>query len=347
MIIAIPAHVANALSLDLNEELEHLREVVGLRGLGVGPLLTDEGLNQLLNLLERPQPAAAEICEPVYPVRQWCFRTIELDSAPVAYVVEVPKASVTDAPPTDAQKTLVQAWMSLPDLCTAEHQQKRNILLVLWLVTAHPAQELVRAMIAARPPTRIGVNGCAWSGATNIELRTGNRVFTHSDPALLRRLFTEACTQVVGRWRYLSFYRILENGYLENILNTINAEFYAEPKKVIEFALSAVKSEIEQFTSLVEKNGLQAHFEEMWNINERLAGTGNQFAASVKRESEKRTVNEPYKKGVGICYQIRCAIVHAGYAVIFDRSAGAEEALTLQLPELEKAVVHFLGIEFR
>jgi len=43
-----------------------------------------------------------------------------------------------------------------------------------------------------------------------------------------------------------------------------------------------------------------------------------------------------HKRGVALCYQIRCAIVHAGtHAVIFDSSPDGTTPFSAHLPELE------------
>jgi hypothetical protein len=107
-----------------------------------------------------------------------------------------------------------------------------------------------------------------------------------------------------------------------------------------------VGSEFEQFIRLVEAHGLKQHFEEFAKTNDQLVASGNQFAILIEGAAKEKGYVEAYKRGVALCYQVRCSIVHAGsYSVVFDRSKGADDALAAQMSELEKAVIEFLGIQ--
>jgi hypothetical protein len=344
--IELPMHVAASLGLSSAVELEQLREAIRLRAPGAGPLFSSDGGKYFVSIVETPETVEIEIGEPLYPRAQWHYREVNLDANRCARVVEVPSGEVADLPPVEAERLLLRAWMVSARVCTDSGQLRRNIVVIEWQPGLSEAiKEYVRGLVAVRPTTPRGHGGCVWKTATIVDFRSGTRAFSHKEATLLRRLFVEACTEDVARWRFLSFYRILEHGYLESVLSGLTTRFYSEPKDALDSAQGAIKSEVEQLVRLVESHNLQAYFEEIWKINEWLIGNLNQFAILVKREADKKQYADLYKRGVAICYQVRCAIVHAGYAVVFDRSPGAEEALSLHLPELERAVVHFLGIE--
>ncbi len=351
MQIQLPPHVARALGVNDNHERDLVIKGVQLLDHEVGPLFSDGAkavFNSLLDSL--PLTASVEVVDCSTEIANWRYRIIECDGVLCARVVEVPFTwdASRKAPPTDVESLLVQAWLSSDRITDEKDCLRKNIVVFEWLPKVPEATKSVtRALSGVVPRGSSNQTTRSWSDAGLVALKTTSRLLQHNDGELLRRLFGESATEQAPRWRFLSLYRILEHGYLENVFKDLASRFFSEPKESLDSATNALKSEVEQFVRLVDLNSLKSHFEEICRINDSLTASGNQFAILLEREAKKRsTYQEAFKRGVALCYQTRCSIVHAGsHSVVFDKSPGGDTALLAFLPEMEKAAAQFLGIQ--
>jgi hypothetical protein len=349
MPIQLPSHVARDLGLNERDEIENVVRGVGLLDRQVGPLFSDAAKVCFNGVLSRlPIAAAVEIAESFTEIRNWRYRIVECDGVQCANVVEVPaRALLSVPPPTDAEPVLVQAWFASEKLTDTDGQLRSNIVVFEWFPgISSEAKAVIRALSGARGHDGSSTTSRSWENAGLVALRTTSRLLQHGDSELLRRLFCESATEKVPRWRFLSLYRILEHGYLESVFSELSSRFFSEPREALETATKSLRSEVEQFVGLVDAHGLKPHFEEILRLNDALVAAGNRFACLVDREAKKQAYSESFKRGVALCYQIRCSIVHAGgYSVVFDKSPGGNEALIAHLPEMDKAVAQFLGVQ--
>lgn len=350
MQIHLPSHVALALGVNECDEMDTVVHGVNLLDRKVGPLISDGAKECFNGLLQRlPVLTAVEVGDAVVEIGNWHFRTFECDGIESARVVEVPVSTTPNVSlTTSAEAVLVQAWLATDKLTDANYQLRSNIVVFEWLPNVSDAIKVViRAICGIKLPGSSTPTARTWAAAGSVAIRGTSRLLRHKDSELLRRLFCESATELIPRWRFLSLYRIIEHGYLENVFDDLSSRFFSEPKEALESASNALRSEVEQFVRLVEGHGLKFYFEEISRINDDLIVAQNHFAVLVDREAKrKNTYQENFKRGVAICYQIRCSIVHAGsHSVVFDKSPGGDAALLAHLPELEKAVAQFLGVQ--
>jgi hypothetical protein len=347
MPLQLPPHVARLVEATDTDERDDVARRVQLLDIPVGPLLTEDARSYLEGLIGiQPVEQAIEVCDALVETPEWRFRKVEFDGLECGQLTEIPDLSNGLSPPTDAEQLLVRAWLASDELLDRNDQLRQNVAVFAWSPSATDhVKEIVRSLSGVQ--TTLGPNSVerTWKTASIIELRTNSRILGASDANLLRQMFAEAATEVRVKWRYLSLYRILEHGYIEGVFNELSNRFFSEPKEAVKSATNALGSEVEQLIRLVEAHRLQDYFDEVLRVNDDLVASQNQFAILVEREAAKRGFQASYKRGVAVCYQVRCAIVHAGsYSVMFDKTPGADYALVRHLPELERAVIGFLGI---
>ncbi|MBU2828491.1 hypothetical protein [Acidithiobacillus ferriphilus] len=163
-------------------------------------------------------------------------------------------------------------------------------------------------------------------------------------------LFRIAVSESSIRWRFLGFYRIIEFGYLANLLSVINRDFLKNPAKAAASASEALKNEYDQFTILSQKIGLDPNFDSLLTEFDGLVRNANTFACALEHQMESDSRLKRHRgraaKGVLVVYLTRCAIVHAGEgALLFESYRDAEFALSKLISPLESAVLLYLGIE--
>lgn len=160
-------------------------------------------------------------------------------------------------------------------------------------------------------------------------------------------ILNEAISESRIKWRFLLLYRILENGYIRNLLETIQSNIFFKPKDTLSKAAETLANEYSQLVNLVEKNGLSLIFEK---IQRAAHTTRNQYLSAIKEklDQDPRAKNsKPFQKGAFIIYQIRCSIVHAGeMSIFYDKYPDAEAGLHEVYDLFDGAVFKYLGIEF-
>ena len=161
-------------------------------------------------------------------------------------------------------------------------------------------------------------------------------------------ILNEAISESRIKWRFLLLYRILENGYIRNLLEVIQGNIFFKPKDTLSKATETLANEYSQLTNLVEKNGLTAIFEK---IQRATHTTRNSYLSAIKEklDQDSRAKNsKPFQKGAYIIYQIRCSIVHAGeMSIFYDKYPDAEAGLHELYDLFDSAVFKYLGVEYR
>jgi hypothetical protein len=185
--------------------------------------------------------------------------------------------------------------------------------------------------------------------SSSTEVRTEETGETIRRPDILK-LLKNAILEDSIKWKYLSYYRLFESGYLHEILHELKNNFFSSAKESLEDAMEKTKNELNQFINIADKPGIREPFEEIARLikTEKI----NKFFISLERQSKKdgryKIYNgNEFKQGVYFCYCIRCAIVHAGDShLVFDKFDDAESAVLKIIPIFEKATFKYIGISY-
>lgn len=190
------------------------------------------------------------------------------------------------------------------------------------------------------------VGATALCNATNVSLQGDTKGFspTHA------RLIFEAISETSPKWRCLSFYRILENAYLNNIKNILNSKFDFGAKRALEEAVKSVSSEVQQLIVLTTSLGLQDEFL-AFNVEvEALLTAQNKFIealdASASDDRDLYGHRELWRKAVLRFYKLRCSIAHGGTSsVIYEQFSDANTAALALLPSIEEIAFKSLKLK--
>jgi hypothetical protein len=172
---------------------------------------------------------------------------------------------------------------------------------------------------------------------------------TRSLSQMQARLFFEAVATSHPKWRFLSFYRILENAYLTNIKDVLIAEFDKDAARAVEEAKKKLQSEANQLVDLMVVGRLEAEFLAFNAEFDNLMVAMNQYVIALDRASQgDQLYRENSKKAVLRFYKMRCSIAHAGTSsVIFEQMPDSIAAMILLLPSVEALVLKSLAITTR
>jgi hypothetical protein len=161
------------------------------------------------------------------------------------------------------------------------------------------------------------------------------------------RLFFEAVGSGHPKWRFLSFYRILENSYLNNIKKVLLDEFDRDAGRAVEEAKKKLQAEVNQLIDLVTANALAPEFHDFNREFDTLIARGNNFLISIDRAAQNEQLYraDVLKKAVVRFYKLRCSIAHAGTSsVIYEQTPDANVAMLELLPSVESIVLKSLRI---
>lgn len=262
--------------------------------------------------------------------------------------------------PTTIQKMLVDAWISRPDIiavepCGTSSSLTPGIALLFWhdgdesISRLKPRiREVVSVLLGLNEPEPVIQYREAWREHNTFELVDQQKALIGS--VNLIKLFKIATNEQSIKWKFLGFYRILEFGYLSNVLEGIQQQFLKDPNSAINDASDALKNEFNQFRKLSKENGLDVFFENLEDSFKILVQSHNQFACALEvragKDARLKAHTGSAAKGILITYLIRCAIVHAGEgALLFESYPDAESALHGLQDNLELAVLNYLGIK--
>ena len=159
------------------------------------------------------------------------------------------------------------------------------------------------------------------------------------------KLLGAALNEKNPKWRFLSLYRILENGYLGELLKKINADFLADPDRTITDAQKTLKSEVVQFFEYVKSRRIESQFDDFNTRFVQLISDRNFLAHAIQRKMDGST-DSTWKAGVSCAYKIRCAIAHAGVGDTYvELHSDWKNCLEYLLPPLEEAALLSHGIK--
>lgn len=181
------------------------------------------------------------------------------------------------------------------------------------------------------------------AAATELHVGAPTRAFS----PVQARLFFELVTADHPKWRFLSFYRLLENAYLANIKSVLLQEFDKDAARAVEDAKKKLASEVNQLVDLMTEKRLESEFGDFNVIFESLIAAGNQYVIALDRgaQSEPLYRQEIPKKAVLRFYKMRCSIAHAGTSsVIFEQMPDSVSAATALLPAVEAIVLKSLAV---
>lgn len=286
------------------------------------------------------------------PTRTW--RYLELLKGGTAECAAICTPEVTAGKPsTAAGQVLAAAWFSGQPVVT-DAVVKDQIVVSSYASAGTPpkfSSRLVHEWADVCPLFDGSAVPPVWVSKSQIVIAAGARIDGTHNPALrFDELFLEAISEVKTKWRFLSTYRVLEHGYLSEVFQTLQAEFFASPKESVSAALNSLESELKQFIALVEAASLKNQFEVFYDEFEKIKSGGNRFAVAIDRSlttkgGQIKQVQGKWQKGVLIYYKMRCAIVHAGIASpMFDAYPDGSECLNALMPTCELLMLDFLGL---
>lgn len=162
------------------------------------------------------------------------------------------------------------------------------------------------------------------------------------------RLFFEAVATSHPKWRFLSFYRILENAYLTSIKKVLLVDFDKDAARAIEDAKKKLQSEVNQLIDLMTQLQLSSEFISFNNEFDNQIAAGNNYVIALDRGAQEDALyrsQETQKKAVLRFYKMRCSIAHAGTSsVIFEQMPDAMSAAAALLPTVEGIVLKSLAV---
>jgi hypothetical protein len=211
-------------------ELEYLTLLDNHSDLNAFPIYSQDGKVQISRSLTYNACNGIINLLAIVPVIEWKYAKIEHDNLVLVEVIFCPPDGIMNAssPPTSAESLLIDAWLS------GSPAAARGFSGAV-LAKAHTSTIDLSTLSAL-----FGALNCSYVSALNdphpsfasnnrsAEIISGSRLLKKQLP--YSRLLSRALGESAIRWRFFQFYRVLEQGYLEVILNAINADFFHDPK---------------------------------------------------------------------------------------------------------------------
>ncbi|GEM_PF-3839093 len=193
---------------------------------------------------------------------------------------------------------------------------------------------------------RIGVVSSLIELASSITLQSPEVLNTLSRTKLL----SEAVAELHPKWRFLSYYRIVENAYLTNIKNRFIQAFDVDAKNAVREAEKSLQSEMNQLVALAEENHLIGVFSPFNAQFEKLLASQNRFIHSIERSACEEPLSKgthEYKKAIVRFYKLRCSIAHGGTSsTIFEEHQDGNDALLSLMADVEAIAMKSLKLDW-
>ncbi len=367
MTIKLNSHILEKLGLPPNCTDDELKSKLAEVTTGFLNIFHSEASkSEILNIAFNGCEDKVEILNPIYRIEKWCYHKVTNDTREIAEVVHIPHSS-SDLPPTEAERIITRAWNLDKDIIAGfsavQEQLINNRIVFLWKKGEYDSlpedsRKALHALLHVGGSEAVSV--CnekwweKWQGVAKFNLSNECCILLKNKNKTDIALVRAALGETVIRWRFLSFYRIIERGYLKAILQKINQEFMKSPQTTVSGAVKLLDNECSQFVGLVKDHDLSYFFEDFADCVENLSSSMNEYAIMLEREltEDKSRWNEAFKpgnkyvKGVFLCYKVRCSIVHAGASsLVFDEFSDADNALRSLVIPLENAVMKYMGIQ--
>jgi len=306
--------------------------------------------NEFANAAETVDPAAVvDMASMVRVPNDWRYIELISDGMPRCFGICTPGANAPE-PSTALGEAAVKAWFGNPNV--VQNDSIPTGLLIRSISPGYPKKDFANRLIGtwahipllpeefSSPPV--------WLTKNEILMPLGSRILKSVQPLNYQSLFIEAVSEIKSKWRYLSLYRVLEHGYLSDVLEKVNREFFRAPKESLQQALDAVESEAKSFISLADSAGLRVEFEGFYDKFYETKNGLNRFANALHHSLQQKGAAaniDKWAHGVVICYKVRNSIVHAGLSSPFIEAYDDGDAcLENLLPTLESIVLKFLGV---
>lgn len=347
----LPEHVSTALGVasSITEDELAANGSVGQFALEVFGLSAADLASEAAETLG--QQHACTVLQARQPPEKWLSLEIRLEDTTRVIGVCTPRPDA-GAPPTDIGRALVGAWIAKEEIVNDKvveaglFVETRRGVLERSDFPSRCIGEWAKACAllenADRPPV--------WLGNSLVQIGSGARILAGQPNMQFHDVFVEILSEVKPKWRFISLYRVFEHGYLELLFNKFRDGFFTAPRESAESLRSALDSEQAQFLELVREAKLEPHFDAIYGGFASLENS-NRFAATIGRVLKSRgsgaeLAKSRAEKAVAMCYQVRCAIVHAGSAApVFEKFPDAPALLEAVLPDFERAVLEFVGMD--
>lgn len=243
---------------------------------------------------------------------------------------------------------LATSWIDGADGSILEWQKLAKGLAIV--AQPYPIRDEVTHTVAALLGLKDGGLGSSTPLAPVVQMATELRVAAPANTLnqVQARLLFEAVATSHPKWRFLSFYRLLENAYLTNIKKVLLADFDKDAARAIEDAKKKLQSEVNQLVDLMTQLQLNAEFISFNTQFDNQITSGNQYVIALDKGAQDEALYrspEVQKKAVLRFYKMRCSIAHAGTSsVIFEQMSDAMSATAALLPSVEAIVLKSLSV---
>ncbi|WP_267109546.1 hypothetical protein [Xanthomonas sacchari] len=367
--MAIPKHIMEVLGCDPEITDEDFKQHLGSLSALSLPwfLLEQEPCDALIeSLYGSTAPLVATVASEALEVSECCYYHATEDGVEAFSLVAFGSGELPPNLPTAGLVSLARAWPKFQELCCLQQVQieGESVVLKVGIETIphklhgivlfigkrefgvdsadRNLSSLLLALAGLRERgTDRQIGSPIWSSKRIVEL--GGTTLAKRPEMMAGKLLQEALSETRPRWRFIAFYRVFESAYLLAVRDSFVKDFLSAPDSASSQVVKALQSELEQFNQVVKHHQLESYFEKI--RNDALAANANRFLLGIGRNIGENVGRETWRHGVSFIYKIRCSIVHAGQkSIIFDRFPDGDEALSLLLPGLEKAVLCLLGL---
>lgn len=336
--------------------LESQRDVS--TGLIDGLLNTDESKEAAIESLQDLGQYQIRVVQQVGQIQEKYLNIhIEGEANPVR--IALLNDCLCDAFPTDMENLILWGMFQCDSLLVSNWIDGEDGRKLDWRGSARglaivaqpsPVKSEVSQTVAALLGLQDGGLGSSTSLPSVAELATELRIAA-TNKALNQvqaRLLFEAVTTNHPKWRFLSFYRILENAYLTNIKNVLLNNFDKDAARAVEDAKKKLQSEVNQLVDLMRECDLGREFIFFNTEFDNQIAAGNQYVIALDRGAREESLYrspDPQDKAVLRFYKMRCSIAHAGTSsVIFEQMADAIQGTASLLPAVEAIALKSLSI---
>lgn len=229
MINTVPDSVYSRLEISRECDIDALNASLGNGLLPADvPVFSERGLNKLIQILLHGKCAVVNVSQPDHNAEaEWCYKAVYQDNSIVADFLKCPRDGLENQslPPTDGECLIIEAWAS-GQLTTKEDYCgvvlsccRQDGYKIDVLDSFHAALGSYVSQLNMVTKSVIGVKTRFNIKANALHLKRGGRLYS--------MLLRDAMLEQTPRWRFLQLYRILEQAYLDNILEQLTEDFFS------------------------------------------------------------------------------------------------------------------------